>query len=107
MTYTRLTVAILRQLLADLPDDMPIVVDGYEGDYSTPCVQRERFVLDHQERTYNGEHVNADYWYEEEPPAEVTECLLLSRQDPNPGGTVHGGHSFPREPRLWAREETP
>lgn len=53
-----MTVGDLRAFLEGLPDNQPVVVDGYEGGYETPHVEIARAVLRYRSQPGDllGEH---------------------------------------------------
>ena len=77
----------LRALLDGVPDDMPVVVDGYEGGLSYPTPLYRIVGLDAEAGDYHGEHKAvsgyeldsemAEAWDEPLPP--LTWCLMLAR----------------------------
>lgn len=59
----QLTVGSLKDIIRDLPDDMLIAVDGYEGDYDIPAIEVVEVIKICEETnnpSYFGTHVLDD-----------------------------------------------
>ena len=76
-----MTVGELIALLSEFPDDLPVVVDGYEGGLEIPHVRPERIDLDNPraQHDYDG-YYNSDLGYVEDANA-----ICISREEPTPG----------------------
>lgn len=72
-----MTVKELREALAEYPDDMPVVVRGYEGGYTDGKTETVRLARNARKDGpwYYGRHASAH----EYPKLPATLCLVIGR----------------------------
>lgn len=76
-----MTVGELQALLAGLPPEMRVLVDGYEGGQCDPRARVCMAALNVRPTpTWEGPHDVDKYCLEEADPASIVQVFLLSRQ---------------------------
>lgn len=78
-----MTVRELIDILKRHPDDLRVVLDGYEGgceDVSEGQIRRVKIALNVNEESYYGNHEESDLVIPpKSPPPEVVDALVLRR----------------------------
>ena len=87
-----ITVKQLAKILKELPDDMPVLVDGYEGDYDDLSgILISEFNLYAQRDDHMGSHLKQNRTKKRACGEHSHLCLLLSRCDST---TVYSNEEF-------------
>lgn len=78
-----MTKAELIEILEAYPDDMRVLLDGYEGGYlDIPQIFKKKIWIDFRKKGYSGpheSHVEAELWSEGDEIKPPVECIVISR----------------------------
>lgn len=79
-----MTVAELINKLKEMPQDMMVVIPGYEGGYDNPELKFDSMILDanwngtNKNHWYNGRH-DQHYEMDDEPKNNPVKCVVVGR----------------------------